>query len=189
MALGRPDDGERTLAGAVGRPLPDRPAIVIRPNGTESPPGEVGEIAVPWGFFAAYANKDAAYRETTAGGLLHCGDLGVADPEGYLRVLGRTNELEAATARGGFLRETEDALYEHPETRHGVVVQTRDGDVQAFVERRSAGTADEREFGEFVSGQVPRGLRPRRTTLLEAMPRTFSGKANRLLLASGRVEG
>jgi long-chain acyl-CoA synthetase len=189
MALGRPDDDERTLAGAVGTPLPDRPAIVIRPDGTECHPGDVGEIAVPWGFFAGYANKDAAYRAATAGGMLHCGDLGTADADGFLRVLGRTNELEAARARGGFLREAEDALYEHPATRHGVVVQMRDGEVEAFVEARAGHSVDGRELDDFLGDRLAPGLRPRLTTVVEAMPRTFSGKANRLLLASGGGAG
>ncbi len=190
MALGRPNEsGERALSGVVGPPLPDRPAYIAGPDGLELRPGEVGEVVVPWGYFAGYANKLAEYRRTTAGGVLRCGDLGVADDDGYLKVLGRTSEREAASARGGFLREVEDVLYEHADTRHAVVVQMHNGDIAAFVEPRSGALAEAGEFSDFVGRRVAPGLRPSSTTVVQAMPRTFSGKANRLLLASAQPVG
>jgi acyl-coenzyme A synthetase/AMP-(fatty) acid ligase len=184
MALGRPDEvGERAQSGIVGPSLPDRPAYIAGPDNSELKFGEVGEVVVPWGYFVGYANKHEEYRKATAGGILHCGDLAIADREGRIKVLGRTGEREAALARGGFLRDAEDALYEHPEVRHGVVVQTDDGGIEAFVERRRSASTDAAGFNDFITEHVEPGLRPRRTSLLEVMPRTFSGKANRLILA------
>lgn len=184
MALGRPEElGERGQSGIVGLPLPDRPAYVAGPNNTELKPGQVGEVVVPWGYFAGYANKEEEFKKATAGGVLHCGDLAVADAEGYLKVLGRTGEMKASLARGGFLRDVEDALYEHPDVRHGVVVETAEGAIEAFVEPRKDASTDADGFNDFVAERVVEGLRPRRTSLVDAMPRTFSGKANRLLLA------
>ncbi|MGQ0668789.1 MAG: class I adenylate-forming enzyme family protein [Actinomycetota bacterium] len=185
MALDSPDDGDRALAGFVGRPLPDRLAYVAGADGRELPAGGVGEVVVPWGYFDSYRNKPEATAKVLAGGILHCGDLGIADAGGYLKVLGRTREAEAAESRGGFLRELEDAYHEHPDVQHAAVVECVAGAVEAFVELRAgrAGTAD--ELSQFASGRVPQGLRPRKTTLLETMPRTFSGKANRLALSQG----
>ena len=184
MALGRPEElGERGQSGFVGLSLPDRPAYVAGRDNSELKPGQVGEVVVPLGYFAGYANKEEEFKKATAGGVLHCGDLGLADIEGYLKVLGRTGEMQASLARGGFLRDAEDALYEHPEVRHGVVVEMADGGIEAFVERRKSGSTDPDGFNDFVAERVVKGLRPRRTTLLEAMPRTFSGKANRLFLS------
>lgn len=188
MALGRPDElSEDAVTGVVGAPLPDRPAYVAGPDGAELGPGEVGEVVVPEGYFKGYANKEQEFRQATANGVLHCGDLAVSDARGRLKVLGRLSEREAALRRGGFLRDVEDALNEHKDVRHGVVVATHDGAVEAFVEPRDGATTDPDGFTAFVAERVGTGLRPRRTTLLEAMPRTFSGKANRLLLASGRA--
>jgi len=186
MALGSAGDGERSMAGFVGRPLPDRPAYVGGLDAEELPPGEIGEVVVPFGFFDSYRNKPEKTAEALTGGVLHCGDLAVADPDGFLKVLGRTREAEAASRRGGFLRELEDACYEHDDVRHAAVVErTSDGEVAAFIELREGRTASADELASFAAAKVPDGLRPVQTEILEAMPRTFSGKANRLSLASG----
>lgn len=184
MALGRADDGDRAMQGYVGRPLPDRPAFVAAPDSEELPAGEVGEVVVPWGMFDGYRNKPEKTAETLAGGLLHCGDLGVADEDGSLKVLGRTNEADAAARRGGFLRELEDAMYEHPDVLHAAVVErTTDGAVAAFAELRPGADAGEDEIASAAAARVSEGLRPAAVTIVDRMPRTFSGKANRMLLA------
>jgi long-chain acyl-CoA synthetase len=186
MALGRPDDGARSLRGFVGRPLPDRLAYVGAPDGVELSAGEVGEVMVAEGYFAGYLNKPAANAKTLAGGVLRCGDLAVADANGYIKVLGRTSEGERAARRGGFVREVEDAYYEHPATKHAAVVEcASDGEIHGFVELRSSHAASEEELSDCVGERVVQGLRPKRTTVVESMPRTFSGKADRMRLSNG----
>jgi long-chain acyl-CoA synthetase len=185
MAMGSTGDGERAFEGFVGRPLPDRPAYVVGPDLAELPAGEVGEVVVPFGYFDSYINKPDRTEEALAGGVLHTGDVAVADPDGYLKVMGRTNEADAATTRGGFLREAEDTFYDHPAVLHAAVVQCRDGMVEAFVELLPGGDATEEDLATFAAERLPGGLRPRRTNVLDKMPRTFSGKANRLLLSKG----
>jgi long-chain acyl-CoA synthetase len=184
MARGRPDDGERALAGYVGRPLPDRRAYVGDPaTADERPAGAVGEVLVGHGFFAEYRNKAEKTAEATAGGVLHTGDVAVADADGYLKVLGRTNEAAAAAGRGGFLRLLEDALYEHPAVQHAAAVARADGTVVAFAELRAGTSASPQELADFAGAAVPPGLRPASVTILDAMPRSFSGKADRLKMA------
>ena len=185
MALGGRDDGERSLAGFVGRPLPDRPAFVGGPDGVELPAGEIGEVLVPWGYFDSYRNKPDATAQTQAGGVLHCGDLAVGDADGYLKVLGRTREADAAQRRGGFLRELEDSFYEYEGVQHAAVVErASDGDIVAFAELRQGQTASADDLSSFAAAKVPEGLAPVATTVLDRMPRTFSGKADRMLLAT-----
>jgi acyl-CoA synthetase (AMP-forming)/AMP-acid ligase II len=185
MALGSAGDGERALVGYVGRPLPDRLAYVGGPDGREIAAGEIGEVLVTEGYFSGYWNKPHKTSEATVGGVLHTGDLGISDPDGYLKVLGRTRESDGAKLRGGFLREVEDAFYEHPDIQHAAIVDCqRDGDVEAFVELRASRGIDPDKLSEFVAARVPKGLRPRSVTILEQMPRTFSGKANRVKLAA-----
>lgn len=183
MAMGSRADGDRALAGFVGRPLPDRPSYVAGPDLRELPAGGIGEVVVPFGYFDGYINKPDQTAEATAGGVLHTGDLAIADPDGYLKVMGRTREAQAAERRGGFLRELEDRYYEHPDVLHAAVVECADGEVEAFVELLPNRTVDAESLGLSASGKLPERLRPRSTTNLEKMPRTFSGKANRLLLS------
>jgi acyl-coenzyme A synthetase/AMP-(fatty) acid ligase len=79
----------------------------------------------------------------------------------------------------------EDMYYAQPDVLHAAVVECMDGEVEAFVELLPKRTVDAESLGSSASAKLSEGLRPRRTTILESMPRTFSGKANRLLLSQG----
>jgi hypothetical protein len=54
----------------------------------------------------------------------------------------------------------------------------------SFVELHEGRGTSVDELGSFAAGKVAEGLRPAATTILEGMPRTFSGKANRMLLST-----
>jgi long-chain acyl-CoA synthetase len=181
MALGRPD-GDTDESGFVGLPLPDRLALVAGADGNELPAGEVGEVIVPSGYFDSYWNKPEETERTLAGGFLHCGDLAVSDEDGRLKVLGRTREAARSMERGFFLRELEDAYYEHEAVQHAVVVEDEAGKVRAFVELRGEYKTTEDELETLAAARS--GHQADSMRLLEAMPRTFSGKANRLSLSS-----
>lgn len=182
MALGSPAD--TAFDGFVGRPLPDRPAYVGDDDLIEMPHGKVGEVLVAEGYFSGYRNKPEAESLTLRGGMLHCGDVAVVDPTGRIKVLGRVGEVGRARRRGGFIRSVEDALYDHPSVKHAVVVETpSDFAIHAFVELLE-GEVDSAELVEFVAARIPPTLRPQSITVVEAMPRTFSGKADRMALAA-----
>lgn len=181
MVLGTPGD-ETAPEGFAGRPLPDRLAFVADPDNRELPTGEIGEVVVAEGFFGEYRNKPEAYAKTTAGGVLHTGDVGVASPQGHIKVMGRVQEADAARRRGGFLREVEDVAYDHPAVRHAAVVIDLGGEFRCFVELNAPGAADEAELDEFIKARVPESLHPAGVHVLPKFPRTFSGKADRLNL-------
>ena len=186
MALGAPHDPQELVdAGFAGRPLPDRLAFVGDESANEVESGQLGEVLVANGFFHDYRNKPDKCEEATRFGVLHTGDLGVAGVDGHLKVVGRLSEYGRAVERGGFLREVEDAYYEHPAVQHGLAVEAR-GVIEGFVEFRAGEKASPDELQAFVAERVPAALRPAKTTVLDEMPRTFSGKADRLKLA-GRV--
>lgn len=191
MAMGSPSDGDRALEGWVGRSLPDRLAYVASTDEPfdELPAGEVGEVLVGHGFFPAYRNKPDRFADTTQGGVLHTGDLAVADPDGYIMVLGRTGEAASAAARGGFLRELEDALYSHPAVLHAAVVDRGDGELAGFYESRSGHAVSSDALVAHAGAAVPADLLPATMTELDVMPRTFSGKADRLGLARRAAAG
>jgi acyl-coenzyme A synthetase/AMP-(fatty) acid ligase len=154
------------------------------PDNAELPAGEIGEVLVPRGYFAGYRNKEAENAKTLAGGVLHCGDLAVADADGCLKVLGRTSELQSSRERGLFLRELEDSLYEHPAVKHAAVVEAAgSGELLAFVELLDGARPADGELDGLVADRVSAGHGDVSATVLEAMPRTFSGKVDRRALA------
>ena len=184
MVLGSPSDGEGANDGYAGRSLPDRLAYVEGPDGVESVAGTIGEIVVADGFFGAYRNKKAEFERTTAGGVLHTGDLGVEDHGGRIKVLGRVQEGSSAELRGGFLRSVEDAAYEHESVRHAAVVLSAGGTIHCFVEAGDNGLAlAPDDAAAALRDRLPDQLHPESVTVLDEMPRTFSGKANRLALS------
>ncbi len=183
MALGREHDWEQAAQGYVGPPLPDRPAYVGRPDGEEVAAGEVGEVLVASGFFAGYWNQPDKTSATLQGGVLHTGDLAVANADGYLRVLGRVQERTSAASRGFFIRDLEDALYEHPAVKHAAVVETASGDLVSCVEPMAGMSVEVPELVEYAIRQAKRESWPGEVTL-GTMPRTFSGKADRRALAT-----
>ena len=183
MVLGTPGD-ESAPEGFAGRPLPDRLAYVADADNRELPTGGVGEVVVAEGFFGEYRNKPDAYAKTTAGGVLHTGDVGVASAAGHIKVMGRVQEADAARRRGGFLREVEDAAYDHPAVRHASVVLDAGEQVRCFVELNASGIASETEIAEHIRARVPESLIPAGVHILPTFPRTFSGKADRLRLSS-----
>ncbi len=182
MVLGIPGD-ETAPEGFAGKPLPDRLAFVADADNTELPAGSIGEVVVAEGFFGEYRNKPEAYAKTTAGGVLHTGDVGVASPQGHIKVMGRVQEADAARHRGGFLREVEDVAYDHPAVRHAAVVIDPGGEFRCFVELNEPGAADETELDDFVKARVAESLHPAGVHVLPKFPRTFSGKADRLNLS------
>ena len=183
MVLGTPGD-ETAPEGCAGRPRPDRLAFVADADNRELPAGSIGEVVVAEGFFGEYRNKPEAYAKTTAGGVLHTGDVGMASAQGHIKVMGRVQEADAARRRGGFLREVEDAAYDHPAVRHASVVLDADEQVRCFVELNAPGTASEAEIAEHIRARVPESLIPAGVHILGTFPRTFSGKADRLHLSS-----
>ena len=180
MALGSAADGDAADRGFVGRPLPDRLAYIGDADGTELAAGEIGEVFVTHGFFSEYCNKPDKTAETKGGRLLHTGDVGFSDDDVHLKVMGRTHEVAGAERRGGFLRELEDVYYDHDDVLHTTVVEGSDGTVEAFVELLPGRQATADTLQEAAARRVVPGLVPARTTVLEGMPRTFSGKADRL---------
>ncbi len=184
MVMGSPHDAPDVLnAGFAGRPLPDRLAYIGDEQFQEVPSGTVGEVLVPHGYFDQYRNKPQKTAQAKRGGVLHTGDLGISNPDGYIKVMGRVGERENAEKRGGYLRDVEDAYYEHPAVQHAVVVESASGEIAGFAELKEGQTAASEELQEFIAGNVAAGLVPIETRILSRMPRTFSGKANRLALA------
>jgi len=183
MVMGSLSDGERSLTGYAGKPLPDRVAYVGTPSGDEVPFGEVGEVLVPEGYFSHYKDAPDKTAEVLEGGVLHTGDLAVSDSNGCLKVLGRIGETDSAKLRGGFLRQVEDAYYEHGDVLHATIVENRSGDIHAFVELQKGRSATAADIEASVTSELPPNLIPSRTTIVENMPRTFSGKADRAGLA------
>jgi acyl-CoA synthetase (AMP-forming)/AMP-acid ligase II len=116
-----PAELEREL-GSIGRAIAGVSLRVLRDDGSEAAPGEVGELVasgpcIMQGYWQAPA-ETAAVLDASG---LHTGDLGYRSASGMLYVVGRLRDMIKSGAHRIAAREIEDAILEH-EAVHEVAV-------------------------------------------------------------------
>jgi malonyl-CoA/methylmalonyl-CoA synthetase len=171
MNVSNPYDGERR-AGSVGLPLP---GVELRLSN-----GRDGEIQLRGpNVFAGYWERAQASRECFSDGWFRTGDLGALDPDGYLRILGRSKELIISGGFNVYPREVEEVLLAHPAVAEVAVVGTPSDEwgevVTAFVV--PSGDAPPAEsLVAFAAEQLAPFKRPRLLHFVDTLPRNALGK-------------
>ncbi len=192
-----PVSGERR-PGSVGPSVPGVTTRILRKDGSEAPPGEVGEIAVEGdNVMAGYHRRPEETSAALRDGRLHTGDMGRMDADGYLYIVGRQKEMLIYRGMNVYPREIEEVLIEHPGVAEAAVVGIEDaqrGDVPcAAVTLRPGETASSRQLRDHCRERLARYKVPRSVLVLDALPRGATGKilkdqVRRLILA-GRAGG
>jgi acyl-CoA synthetase (AMP-forming)/AMP-acid ligase II len=122
---GTPDQ-ERRLASA-GFARTDVEVRVVGPDGTELPPGEVGEIVTRSDLvMKGYWRNPQATAEAIRDGWLHTGDVGSMDAAGYLFILDRSKDMIISGGENIYPREIEEVIIRHPAVREVAVVGVPD---------------------------------------------------------------
>jgi acyl-CoA synthetase (AMP-forming)/AMP-acid ligase II len=156
-------------------------------TGAALPPGSPGEVCVAGpGVIREYENDPGATGRSFFGEWFRTGDQGILDDDGYLRLTGRLKEL---INRGGEKiapREIDEVLLAHPAVAEavcfGVPHATWGEEVEAAVELRAEAT--EAELVTFCRERLADFKRPKRIHIVKTMPRTASGKIQRLNVAA-----
>jgi acyl-CoA synthetase (AMP-forming)/AMP-acid ligase II len=183
-----PNDDPEVVAGSVGRPVREAQVRVCGENDRPLPAGEVGEIECfgPSVMLGYYANPDANARAFAADGFLRTGDLGVFDERGLLRIAGRTKEMIIRGGANIYPREIEEVLFEHPRIADCAVVgvpHPRLGETAvACVVVRAGDSLDFEEMIAFLEPRVARYKLPERLVVLDTLPRTPTGKVQKMEL-------
>ena len=168
MNVSNPYDGERR-PGSVGLALPGVEVRLLD-----------GEILVRGpNVFGGYWQQPDANAASFEDGWFRTGDLGSFDPDGYLRILGRSKELIISGGLNVYPREVEDVLLSHPEVTEVAVVGTPSEEwgevVTAYVVSRAQDPAAE-PLIEFAAQRLAAFKRPRRVQFVDALPRNALGK-------------
>jgi acyl-CoA synthetase (AMP-forming)/AMP-acid ligase II len=175
----------RPRYGTVGVPLPLTEArIVSVDDGVgELAPGQTGEIVVRGPqVMAGYWQSPAATAEVLKDGWLHTGDLGHMDEDGYFVIDDRKKDLVKASGFSVFPAEVEALMYRHPAIAEVAVVGVPDPyrgeDVVACVVLRpeARGRVEPAELVAWCRREMAVYKAPRRVELMEALPKTASGK-------------
>jgi len=120
-------------------------------------------------------------------GWFHTGDLARMDERGYVFIVGRTKEMIKYKGYTVAPAELEALLLEHPEVKDCAVVGVADreaGEIpKAFVVLKSGASVDGDALVDFLRNKVAGYKRVRQVELVDAIPRSPSGKILRRLLA------
>ena len=175
------------MAG-VGEAVPSTEAkIVDLATGAELGPDQEGEICVRGPqVMKGYLNRpDATAAMIDGDGWLHTGDVGYADARGRFFIVDRVKELIKYKGMQIAPAELEALLLTHPCVADAAVIPIADEEAgqvpKAFVVLRSETTAD--EIRAFVAGRVAPYKKLRHVEMIDAIPRSPSGKILRRVLA------
>jgi benzoate-CoA ligase len=175
--------------GSSGRLLPGYRARVVDDEGRDAPAGTPGELWVAGESLAAgYWNRHARTRAAFVGEWYRTGDLYRVDEEGVYTHQGRVDDLLRVAGHWVSPLEVEACLLEHPAVAECAVVAGVDADglpgARAFVVcRPGADAAGLPEALRAHAGRrLPRHKAPRWVVLVEALPRTPTGKVQRFRL-------
>jgi acyl-CoA synthetase (AMP-forming)/AMP-acid ligase II len=182
------------LLSAAGVPFEGFDVPVVDNQSRRLPAGEVGEILI-WNIHHGYWNmpqeSQATYHErpedTEWRGYQHTGDLGVYDPDGYLRVVGRKKDMILRGGQNIFPKEIEDLLSDHPMVRDIAIVGMPDpvlGErVCAFVVPESGTVPTVATFAEHLEAKGAAKYKwPERVEVIHEMPLGPGGKIQKATL-------
>lgn len=175
--------------GIMGRAVPGHHLAVIDEAGRPVPTGEMGHIAVkhpnPVMFLAYWQNPEAT-QDKFIGDWLVTGDMGMLDDEGYIRFVGRSDDVIISAGYRIGPGEIEDCLLGHPAVKMAAVIgvpdETRNEVVKAFIVLEQGYFPDTTliaEIQQYVKVRLAAHEYPRHITFVEALPLTTTGKVMR----------
>lgn len=180
------DEAARKRLGSVGRPVPGIEAVIRDDQGRVLEPGQPGELHV--------RGEQVSGTYTGIGSVLDdegwfpTRDLAVLDEEGYLFIVGRSDDTIIRGGENIAPAEIEDVLVEHPEVRDVAVVGAPDPEwgqiIVACVVPAPGTSPDHGALREYVRQQLRGSRTPDRIVFRSELPTTPTGKVLRRVLVS-----
>ncbi|MGY6569674.1 MAG: acyl-CoA synthetase [Salinarimonas sp.] len=178
--------------GMIGRAVPGHRVAVIADDGRICAPDEPGQIAVARPdpvMFLSYWNRPEATEAKFIGDWMTTGDQGVMDAEGYIRFVGRDDDVITSSGYRIGPTEIEDCLLRHPAVSLAAVVgkpdPVRTEIVKAFIVPRDGIHPDEalaEDIRDFVRNRLSAHEYPREIAFRDSLPLTTTGKVIRRIL-------
>ena len=167
---------------SCGRPAPTGEVRIVRGDGTDADPLEVGEL---WyrgpSVVRGYWNNPEATAETFKDGWVKTGDLASRDADGFIYIVDRAKDMLIRGGENIYCVEVENALRTHPAINDAAVVgrphPTLGEEPVAFVLLRPNQPCDAQTLKTWVSVQLAAFKVPVEIRFMtEALPRNASGK-------------
>lgn len=179
----------RSRAGSTGTPVPGTTVRLLDAEGHEVRDGEPGVLHVRTPSASpAYWNRADRSRRTFLGEWFRTGDVLTRDGDGFYHHLGREDDLFKVAGMWVTPSEVEAVLASHPAVAEAAVVGARDvgGLVKPFAfVVADDGLAPDRlvpELTALAAERLASHQRPRHIAVVDALPRTATGKLQRFVL-------
>lgn len=182
----------------IGKPLVGVEARIVDANLNPVPDGTPGELCIAGPYLArGYSGRPGltAARfvpdplSSDGGRMYRTGDRVVRQPDGTMLYIGRTDDQIKIRGHRIELGEVEGVLADHPGVARAVVLYQPepDGGRLRAVLRLHAG-ADLADIESYAARQLPTWMRPSDYTVVDTIPLTVGGKADRAALMN-RLNG
>ncbi|RQD83486.1 MAG: acetate--CoA ligase [Methanocalculus sp. MSAO_Arc2] len=186
--------GEPMKPGFAGKPIPGVLADIVDKNGNPVPPGVSGQLIIkePWPSMMRMVHQnEERYRLYWSGpdGSFLASDLAVRDDEGYMMILGRSDDLIIVSGHNIGTAEVESALVSHKAVAEAAVVgipdEMKGNRILAFVLLRENYTETPKLKQDLLYHvRITLGpiAVPSEIRVVESLPKTRSGKIMRRVL-------
>jgi len=176
---------------SIGRGMPNEEVYIVNENGEKVGPGEVGELVVRGSnVMLGYWELPEETAKVLKPGLypweriLYTGDLFKMDEEGFLYFVGRKDDIIKCRGEKVSPKEIENVLYNLEGVLEATVLGVPDeilGEaVKAFVVLKEGVTLSEKEILRHCSKNLEDFMVPKYVELVEALPKTESGKITKV---------
>ncbi len=116
-----PPDAPR--AGTAGLPVPSTEIRIVRPDGTDAPAGEPGEVVARGPqVMRGYWRNEEATAAVLGDGWLRTGDVGTLDADGFLRIVDRLKDVIIVGGFNVYPTEVEEVAATHEEVAECVAL-------------------------------------------------------------------
>jgi acyl-CoA ligase (AMP-forming) (exosortase A-associated) len=184
--------------GSIGKAIPGAEILVVRADGSPCDPGEEGELVhrgshVALGYwndpvrtaerFRPVPGRDEHWRTPELA--VWSGDTVVADAEGFLYFVGRTDDMIKTSGYRVSPTEIEEVAYATTQVRDAVALGVEDATLGQRVLLVVAPKADDFDTAallEEMKSRLPLYMVPSSVVVRDAIPRSPNGKFDRALL-------
>ncbi len=177
------DDAVRK-AGSAGKPVLHTEVRVVRPDGTDVAPGELGELWVRGpNVTPGYWNRPDANASSFTDGWLHTGDATRVDEDGFYYIVDRWKDMYISGGENVYPAEVENVLHQIAAVAEAAIIGIPDpqwGEVGlAIIAIKPGQSLTEADIHAHCSKNLARFKCPRQVRFVDALPRNATGKIHK----------
>jgi len=173
--------------GSIGLPVPSTDIEIRDDDNRPVPLGKPGEICIkgPQVMKGYWQRADETAKVIDAGGYLHTGDIGVMDPDGFIRIVDRKKDMILVSGFNVYPNEIEGVVAMHPGVLEVAAIGVPDehsGEVpKLFIVKKDPALTAEQVL-DFCKDKLTGYKRPKHVEFRTELPKTNVGKILRRAL-------